>query len=78
MRRSPLPALPPGGVLLNARRGEIPGNPIVHPGELAALVRELCGADGYRIEGARLIALRWDDSGSEVIVDRFELQAIDA
>jgi hypothetical protein len=47
----------------------IPRNPV----ELAQFLRDLCGADGYRMQNGLLLALRWDADGSEIVIDRFEL-----
>jgi len=73
-----LPQLPAGGVLLNHGRGALPGNPIKHPLELALELQRLCGAEGYRIDGGVLLALRWDHNGNEVIVDRFAVTLLDS
>jgi hypothetical protein len=51
--------------------GTVAGHPIQNAVELAQHLQALCGADGYRFEGELLLALRWDASGNEVIVDRF-------
>jgi len=73
-----LPTLPAGGVLLNHGRGAVPTNPITHPMELALELERLCGAEGYRIEGGVLLALRFDTDGNERVIDRFEMTMVNA
>jgi CRP-like cAMP-binding protein len=60
------------GQVLNVNRGITAGNPITNEVELAQRLRELCGADGYRVEAGKILALRWDSAGNEVVIDRFE------
>lgn len=67
-----------GGQLLNVARGITPGNPITSEIELAVRLQQLCGAEGYRVEGSQVLALRWDRDGNEIIIDRFELAAVNA
>ncbi len=71
-----LPELPLGGILLKHRRGELITNPITHPLELALLLETWCGATGYRISNGQVLALRFDASGSEVVIDRFEIHQV--
>jgi hypothetical protein len=66
----------PKGQLLHFGRGLTPGNPITNEIELGVRLQELCGAEGYRVEGTQVLALRWDKDGNEVVIDRFELQQI--
>lgn len=56
-----------------SRAGQNPFSAINNQLELAIVLRDLCGAEGYRMEGQTVVAVRWDDSGSEVIIDRFLL-----
>lgn len=65
------------GKLLQFGRGTLPGNPITTDIELAMRLQELCGAEGYRIEGNQVLALRWID-GVERVIERFELQSVNA
>lgn len=64
------------GKLITSMRGHFAHNPIASPHQLAEFVRDQCGADGYRIEGDILLALRWDLQGNEVIVDRYKLEGV--
>lgn len=65
-----------GGQLLNVGRGIAPGNPITSEIELAVRLQELCGAEGFRIEAGQVLALRWDRAGNEIVIERFELSAV--
>lgn len=57
-------------------QGLTPQSAITSPVELAQQLRELCGADGYRIEGGTVLALRWDLDGNEVIIERYPFTAV--
>jgi hypothetical protein len=56
--------------------GTVAGHPIQNAVELAQHLQALCGAEGYRFEGDLLLALRWDNDGNEIIVDRFSWQVL--
>ena len=62
--------------LMKSGRGLMPGNPIANEIQLAQRLQELCGAEGYRIEGGMILALRWSITGEEIIIDRFEAVAV--
>jgi hypothetical protein len=64
------------GILLNAGRGNVPGNPLTSDLDIAMRLRELCGAEGYRIAGGQILALRWDVNDNEIIIDRFEIAEV--
>lgn len=64
-----------GRVLQTSDRGSTPGNPISNEMDLAVRLQELCGAEGYRIEGNQVLALRWSE-GREIVIDRFELSKV--
>lgn len=50
--------------------------PITSDVELAQQLRELCGAEGFRIEGGYVLALRWDLEGNEVLIQRIPYTAV--
>lgn len=56
-------------------RGLVADHPISSAVELAQFLQQQCGAEGYRIDGPLLLALRWDGDGNEIIVERFQWQA---
>jgi hypothetical protein len=65
------------GQLLKFWRGQSAANPIVSAMDLALKLRELCGAEGWRLDSSGVIlALRWDLDGNEIIIDRFEAVAV--
>ena len=59
-----------------ATQGETPFRPINNQLELAIALRELCGAEGYRIDGQTVIAVRWDEAGNEILIDEFTLTTV--
>ena len=67
-----------GATILLTGRGQHAGNPITNEIELAQKLRELCGAEGYRVDEKTglLLALRWDNDGNEVVIERFELAEV--
>lgn len=56
--------------------GLTPQSAITSEVELAQQLRELCGAEGYRIEGGHVLALRWDLDGNEVVIQRIAYTAV--
>jgi hypothetical protein len=65
---------PPGSRQLRTLRdGSVAGSPITNELELALRLQELCGATGYRIDHGVILALRYDDAGNEVVIDRFQV-----
>jgi hypothetical protein len=61
-----------GGTILDFGRGLTAANPISDPVDLALKLQQFEGAEGYKIEGNTVIALRWDTNGSEIVLGRFE------
>lgn len=64
--------------LIRSVRGLHPNRPITSELELAQQLRELCGAEGYRIEGGYVLALRWDLSGNEVLIQKIPFDSVNA
>ena len=60
-------------ILLKAGRGHLPTNPLTSDLDIALVLQELCGAEGYTIEGNQLLALRWDLDGNPVVIERYEI-----
>jgi hypothetical protein len=60
------------GTLLQFGRGQSSANPITSEMDLMLKLRDMCGAEGFRYEGGKILALRWDLDGNEIIIVRFE------
>lgn len=65
-----------GPILLSHGRGHLPSNPLASEMDIALTLQELCGATGFRVDGNMLLALRWDGDGNEVVIERYQIEAV--
>jgi hypothetical protein len=63
--------------LLKSIRGITAAAPIQSDIELAQVLREHYGADGFRFEAGHVLPLRWDLEGNEIIIARIPYSPVD-